>query len=258
MSGLLKGKNIVIMGVANRRSIAWGITKSLHNAGANLIFTNRQERSYKRLTQLLDKNDIDAKLIVSCDVADDDSIKNAFAEIKEKVGVIHGLVHSVAFANRDELKGEYANTSRDGFLLAQDISAYSLVAVTREARKLMTEGGSIVTQSYYGAERVVKNYNVMGVAKASLEASVMYLAEDVGKDNVRVNAISSGPIRTLSAKGVSGLNEIHNIIEERAPLRRNVDQEEVGDATMFLLSDLSRGITGEVIHVDSGFHIMGL
>lgn len=258
MSGLLKGKNIVIMGVANRRSIAWGITKSLHKAGANLIFTNRQERSYKRLTQLLERNDIEAKLIVSCDVADDESIKNAFAEIKEEVGVIHGLVHSVAFANRDELKGEYADTSRDGFLLAQDISAYSLVAVTREARKLMTEGGSIVTQSYYGAEKVVKNYNVMGVAKASLEASVMYLAEDVGKDNVRVNAISSGPIRTLSAKGVSGLNEIHNVIEERAPLRRNIDQDEVGDATMFLLSDLSRGITGEVIHVDSGFHIMGL
>lgn len=258
MSGLLKGKNIVIMGVANQRSIAWGITKSLHNAGANLIFTNRQERSYKRLKSLLEKNDIKAKLIVSCDVAEDESIKNAFAEIKQEVGIIHGVVHSVAFANRDELKGEYADTSRDGFLLAQEISAYSLVAVTREARKLMTEGGSIVTQSYYGAEKVVKNYNVMGVAKASLEASVMYLAEDVGKDNIRVNAISAGPIRTLSAKGVSGLNEIHNVIEEKAPLRRNVDQDQVGDATMFLLSDLSRGITGEVIHVDSGFHIIGL
>ncbi|MEI3607046.1 enoyl-ACP reductase FabI [Pseudogracilibacillus sp. SE30717A] len=258
MSGLLNGKNIVVMGVANQRSIAWGIAKSLHREGANLIFTNRQQRSSQKLEKLLDENNIEAKLLVSCDVASDESIKEAFAEIKEKVGAIHGLVHSVAFANRDELQGEYAETSRDGFLLAQEISAYSLVAVTNEARKLMTEGGSIVTQSYLGAERVVKNYNVMGVAKASLEASVRYLAEDIGKNEIRVNAISAGPIRTLSAKGVSGLNEIHSVIEEKAPLRRNIDQDQVGDATMFLLSDLARGITGEVIHVDSGYHIMGL
>lgn len=258
MANLLKEKNIVVMGVANKRSIAWGIAKSLHREGANLIFTNRQERSTKRLEKLLADENMDAKLIIECDVASDDSITNAFAEIKDKVGVIHGVVHSVAFANRDELQGDYADTSRDGFLLAQEISAYSLVTVTNEARKLMTEGGSIVTQSYLGAERVVKNYNVMGVAKASLEASVRYLAEDVGKDNIRVNAISAGPIRTLSAKGVSGLNDIHAVIEERAPLRRNIDQDQVGDASMFLLSELSRGITGEVIHVDSGFHIMGL
>ena len=258
MSGLLKGKNIVVMGVANQRSIAWGIAKSLHREGANLIFTNRQQRSYQKLKKLLDANNIEAKLLVTCDVADDESIKNAFDEIKDEVGVIHGLVHSVAFANREDLQGEYANTSREGFLLAQEISAYSLVTVTNEARKLMTEGGSIVTQTYLGAERVVKNYNVMGVAKGSLEATVMYLAEDVGKNNIRVNAISAGPVRTLSAKGVSGLNEIHGFIEERAPLRRNIDQDQVGDATMFLLSDLSRGITGEVIHVDSGYHIMGL
>lgn len=258
MAGLLNGKNIVVMGVANQRSIAWGIAKSLHREGANLIFTNRQERSYKKLQKLLEGEKIEAKQIVTCDVASDESIETAFAEIKKETGIIHGVVHSVAFANREELQGEYADTSRDGFLLAQEISAYSLVAVTREARKLMTEGGSIVTQSYLGAERVVKNYNVMGVAKASLEASVMYLAEDVGKDDVRVNAISAGPIRTLSAKGVSGLNEIHSVIEERAPLRRNVDQDQVGDATMFLLSDLARGITGELIHVDSGYHIMGL
>lgn len=258
MAGLLAGKNIVVMGVANQRSIAWGITKSLHREGANLIFTNRQERSYQKLKELLENHEINASLFVTCDVASDESITAAFNEIKEKIGTIHGVVHSIAFANREELKGEYANTSRDGFLLAQEISAYSLVAVTREARKLMTEGGSIVTQTYLGAERVIKNYNVMGVAKASLEASVRYLAEDVGKDNIRVNAISAGPIRTLSAKGVSGLNEIHGIIEEKAPLRRNVDQDQVGDATMFLLSDLSRGITGEVIHVDSGYHIIGL
>ncbi|HLS60651.1 MAG TPA: enoyl-ACP reductase FabI [Virgibacillus sp.] len=257
MSGLLNGKNIVVMGVANRRSIAWGIAKSLHKAGANLIFTNRKERSFNRLIKLLEQNDMEAKLTVTCDVASDESITNAFQEIKEKVGTIHGVVHSVAFANREELQGEYADTSRDGFLLAQDISAYSLVAVTREARKLMTEGGSIVTQTYLGSERVVKNYNVMGVAKASLEASVRYLAEDVGKDGVRVNAISAGPIRTLSAKGVSGFNEINNIIEEKAPLRRNVDQDEIGDATLFFMSDLSRGVTGEVLHVDAGYHIIG-
>src|SRR5690625_5156767 len=256
MSGLLNGKNIVVMGVANERSIAWGITKSLHNAGASLIFTNRQERSYKKLTKLLDKNNIEAKLIVSCDVARDESINNAFEEIKEKVGVIHGVVHAVAFANRDELKGEFADTSREGFLLAQEISAFSLAAVSRAAKDLMTEGGSIVTQTYIGAERVVKNYNVMGVAKASLEASVRYLAEDLGMYGIRVNAISAGPIRTLSAKGVAGFNEINNIIEEKAPLRRNVDQDEIGDATLFFLRDLAHRITGEVLHVDAGYHII--
>lgn len=257
MSGLLEGKNIVIMGVANERSIAWGITKSLHHAGANLIFTNRQERSHKKLVKLLEENDISAKLIVSLDVSSDESIQEAFKEMKDKVGVIHGLVHSVAFAKREELKGEYADTSRDGFLIAQEISAYSLVAVTKAAKELMTEGGSIVTQTYLGSERVIPNYNVMGVAKASLEASVRYLAEDVGKYNIRVNAVSAGPIRTLSAKGVSGFNEKANVIVEKAPLRRNVDQDQVGDATLFFLSELSRGVTGEVLHVDSGFHIIG-
>lgn len=257
MLGLMHGKNIVVMGVANERSIAWGITKSLHQAGANLIFTNRQERSYKKLTKLLEKNNIEAELIVSCDVASDDSIKKAFHEIGDKVGVIHGVVHSVAFANREELQGEYANTSREGYLLAQEISAYSLVAVTNAAKAIMNEGGSIVTQTYLGAERVIKDYNVMGVAKAALEASVRYLAEDVGKYNIRVNAVSAGPIRTLSAKGVSGFNEKFSVIEEKAPLRRNVDQDQVGDATLFFMSDLSRGVTGEVLHVDSGYHILG-
>lgn len=257
MTNLLEGKNIVVMGVANERSIAWGVTKSLHNAGANLIFTNRQERSYKKLVKLLEKNEIEPKLIVSCDVSDDESIQSAFEQIKDEVGIIHGLVHSVAFAKREELQGEFANTSRDGFLLAQEISAYSLVAVTKAAKDLMTEGGSIVTQTYLGSERVVPNYNVMGVAKASLEASVRYLSEDVGKYGIRVNAISAGPIRTLSAKGVSGFNEKASIVEEKAPLRRQVDQDQVGDATLFFLSELSRGITGEVLHVDSGFHVIG-
>ncbi|MFD1362163.1 enoyl-ACP reductase FabI [Lentibacillus salinarum] len=256
MTSLLKDKNIVVMGVANNRSIAWGITKSLHNAGANLIFTYRQERSKQKLEKLLDNHAIEPQMIVSCDVEDDASIEQAFQEVGNQVGAIHGLVHSVAFANTDELQGDYANTSRDGYLLAQNISAYSLVAVTREARKYMTEGGAIVTQTYLGAERVVPNYNVMGVAKAALEASVRYLAEDVGKDGVRVNAVSAGPIRTLSAKGVAGFNDKMSVVEEKAPLRRQVDQDQVGDATLFLLSDLARGVTGEVLHVDAGFHIV--
>lgn len=256
MNSLMNGKNIVVMGVANNRSIAWGIAKSLHNAGANLIFTNRQERSKKKLERLLIENDINDALLVSCDVAGDTSIAAAFAEIGEKVGVIHGVVHSVAFADRDDLNGDFVDTSRDGYLLAQNISSYSLVAVAREARKLMTEGGSIVTQTYLGSERVVKNYNVMGVAKAALEASVRYLAEDIGPDGIRVNAVSAGPVRTLSAKGVSGFSEKLSVIEEKAPLRRHIDQDQVGDATLFLLSEMARGVTGEVLHVDSGFHII--
>ncbi|MFZ3576870.1 enoyl-ACP reductase FabI [Virgibacillus sp. DJP39] len=256
MNGLMDGKNVVVMGVANNRSIAWGIAKSLHNAGANLIFTNRQERSKKKLEKLLNENEITASLLVSCDVSDDASIAGAFTEIGEKVGVIHGVVHSVAFADRDDLNGDFLNTSRNGYLLAQEISSYSLVAVAREARRFMTEGGSIVTQTYLGAEKVVKNYNVMGVAKAALEASVRYLAEDVGPAGIRVNAVSAGPVRTLSAKGVSGFNDKLSTIEEKAPLRRHIDQDQVGDATLFLLSDMARGVTGEVMHVDSGFHIL--
>ncbi|MBB3109754.1 enoyl-[acyl-carrier protein] reductase I [Paenibacillus phyllosphaerae] len=258
MSGLMVGKNIVIMGVANERSIAWGIAKSLHEAGANLIFTYRKERSLQKLTDLLQKEGVQALDCVPCDVAEDASIEAAFARIQEKAGVIHGLVHSIAFADKEGLQGEFMNTSRASYHQAQDSSAYSLVAVAKEAKKLMTEGGSIVTQSYLGAERVVKNYNMMGVAKAALEASVRYLAEDLGKYNIRVNAVSAGAIRTLSAKGVSGFNDIMGTIEEKAPLRRNVDQSEVGDATLFLLSHLSRGITGEVLHVDAGYHILGI
>jgi len=258
MGGLMTGKNIVVMGVANERSLAWGIAKSLHDAGANLIFTYRKERSFHKLSQLLSESGMKPTLCVRCDVADDDSIKLAFKDIKEKIHIIHGLVHSIAFAEREDLHGEYINTSRDGYLLSQSTSAYSFVAVAREVKDLMRDGGSIVTQSYLGAERVVKNYNVMGVAKAALEASVRYLAEDLGKYGIRVNAISSGPIRTLSAKGVSGFNNMLTSIEEKAPLRRNVDQYEIGDATLFLLSHLSRGITGEILHVDAGHHIMGV
>jgi len=188
MQQLMTGKNIVVMGVANKRSIAWGVTTSLHAAGANLIFAYRKERSLQKLTTLLGQEGIAPLMIVTCDVSDDASIAEAFNSIK--VGVIHGIVHSVAFADKDELQGEYVETSRDGYLMAQSISAYSLVAIAWEAKPIMSEGGSIVTQSYLGAERVVPNYNVMGVAKAALEASVRYLAEDLGKYNIRVNAIS--------------------------------------------------------------------
>lgn len=258
MNGLMSGKTVVITGVANNRSLAWGVAKSLHSQGANLIFTYRKERSYQKLRDLLQEGGIEPLLYVSCDVADDQSIEGAFQEIKEKVGTIHGLVHSIAFAEKEDLKGSYIDTTREGYMLAQHSSAYSLVAMARAASAIMPEGGSIVTQSYIGAERVVKNYNVMGVAKAALEASVKYLAEDLGKYGIRVNTISAGPIRTLSAKGVSGFNDIMTTIEEKAPLRRNIDQDEVGDATMFLLSHLSRGVTGEVLHVDAGYHIMGM
>lgn len=258
MTALMKGKNIIVTGIANERSIAWGITKSLHQAGANLIFTYRKERSYQKLLQLLDANGITPLLCVSCDVSDDESIAQAFQEIKAHVPVVHGLAHSVAYAEKEDLQGEYIDTTREGYHLAQEISAYSLIALSRECAKLMTEGGSIVTQTYLGAERVVKNYNVMGVAKAALEANVRYLANDLGQYNIRVNAISSGPIRTLSAKGgVSGFTDLFSTMQSKAPLRKNVDQDEVGDATMFLLSHLSRGVTGEVIHVDAGYHILG-
>lgn len=253
----LKGKNIVIMGVANERSIAWGVARSLYQAGANLIFTYRLERSLGKINKLLTDNNHTAHLIVQCDVNDDESIKGAFQEIGEKVGTIHGIVHSVAFANAEDLKGEFINTSRSGYAFAQDTSSYSLIAVAREAKPYMTEGGSIVTMSYLGAERAVSGYNVMGVAKAALESAVKYLAIDLGKENIRINAISAGAIRTLAAKGVGSFNEILHKIEETAPLKRNVTQEEVGDMTLAMLSQLSRGVTGEIIYVDSGYNIMG-
>ncbi|MDA7026126.1 enoyl-ACP reductase FabI [Bacillus sp. CLL-7-23] len=256
MNVSLEGRNIVVMGVANKRSIAWGIARSLHQAGARLIFTyvgERLEKSVKQLADSLDRND---SIILPCDVTSDQEIEACFAKIKEEVQVIHGVAHAIAFANKEELVGEYLNTNREGFLLAQNVSSYSLTAVAKAARGIMTEGGSIVTLTYLGGERVVANYNVMGVAKASLEASVKYLANDLGKEGIRVNSISAGPIRTLSAKGISDFNTILKEIEERAPLRRTTTPEEVGDTATFLFSDLSRGITGENLHVDSGFHIL--
>lgn len=253
----LKGKNFVIMGVANERSLAWGVAKSLHKAGANLIFTYRLDRSLNKLTKLLEENHYPAELVTRCDVNDDESIKEAFQEIGEKAGTIHGIVHSIAFAHTEDLKGGFINTSREGYAFAQDTSSYSLLAVAREAKPYMTEGGSIITMSYLGAERAVSGYNVMGVAKASLESTVKYLALDLGKDNIRVNAISAGAIKTLAARGVGSFTEILHKIEETAPLKRNVTQEEVGDMTLAMLSELSRGVTGEVVYVDSGYNIVG-
>ncbi|MCY7574061.1 enoyl-ACP reductase FabI [Bacillus pumilus] len=256
MNFSLEGRNIVVMGVANKRSIAWGIARSLHEAGARLIFTyvgDRLAESVKELASTLERDD---SIILPCDVTSDEEIEKCFATIKEKVQVIHGVAHAIAFANKEELVGEYLNTNREGFLLAHNISAYSLTAVAKAARPLMTESGSIVTLTYLGGERVVSNYNVMGVAKAALEASVKYLAADLGAEGIRVNSISAGPIRTLSAKGISGFNTILKDIEERAPLRRTTTPEEVGDTALFLFSDLSRGMTGENLHVDSGFHII--
>lgn len=253
----LQGKNIVVMGVANDRSIAWGIAKRLFEVGANVIFTYRKERSLQKIEKLLQDYTNHTSYVIQCDVNSDDSMKAAFDEIGAKVGAIHGIVHSVAFANAEDLKNRFVETTREGYAFAQDTSAYSLVAAANFARPYMKDGGSIVTMSYLGAERVLDGYNVMGVAKAALEAATRYLAADLGKENIRVNAISAGAIRTLAAKGVPSFNQILHKIEETSPLKRNVTQEEVADMTLVMLSNLSRGVTGETIYIDSGYNIMG-
>ncbi len=256
MSKILENKNIVIMGVRNKWSIAWGIAEKASKEGANLIFTCEAEKSIENVSKLTSElGDFD---IIQCDVTSDESINNAFAEIKSKYGVIHGVVHAVAHANTEDLANDFVLTSREGFLHALNISAYSLVGVSRCAKELMTEGGSIVTLTYLGSEKVIKNYNVMGVAKAALESSVRYLAGDLGKDNIKVNAISAGPIKTLAAKGIKDFSTILSIVEEKSPLKRNVTIEDVGGTAAYLLSDLSNGLTGEIIHLDCGFSIMGL
>ncbi|GIN11492.1 enoyl-[acyl-carrier-protein] reductase [NADH] FabI [Shouchella clausii] len=253
----LSNRTYVVMGVANKRSIAWAIAQALAGAGANLVFTYAGERLEKNVRSLAETLEGE-HLVLPCDITNDEEIDKTFNEIKEKAGVIHGLAHCIAFANKEELEGEYLNVTRDGYLLAQNVSAYSLTAVAKAARPLMSEGGSIITMTYLGGEKVVRNYNVMGVAKAALDASVKYLANDLGKDGIRVNAISAGPIRTLAAKGIGGFNNVLKEIEERAPLRKTTTQEEVGDAALFLASDLARGITGEILHVDSGYNILSL
>ncbi|WP_281862973.1 enoyl-ACP reductase FabI [Planomicrobium okeanokoites] len=252
----LKGKTFVIMGVANKRSIAWGIARSLDQSGANLIFTYAGERFEKSVRDLVATLEGKHEIILPCDVTSDEDVERCFSAIKEQAGKIDGLAHCIAFAKTEELAGDFSETSREGYLLAQNISSYSLTIISKYAKPLMAEGGSIVALTYIGGERVLPNYNVMGVAKAALEMSVRYLAADLGKQGIRVNAISSGPIRTLSSKGVSDFNSILHEIEEKSPLHRNTTPEEVGDTAVFLFSDMSRGITGETIHVDSGYHVL--
>lgn len=253
----LTGRTYVVMGVANKRSIAWAIARSLDEAGAKIIFTYAGERLEKNVRTLAESLNGE-HLVMPCDITSDEEIDATFAQIKEQIGAIHGVAHCIAFANKEELEGEYLNVTREGYLMAQNISAYSLTAVCKAARPLMTEGGSVITMTYLGGERVVKNYNVMGVAKAALDASVKYLANDLGKEGIRVNAISAGPIRTLAAKGIGGFNDVLREIEEKAPLRKTTTQEEVGDTALFLVSDLARGITGEMIHVDGGYSTLSL
>ena len=248
-------KTAVIFGVANKRSIAWAIAQKLHESGWRLAITYQNERLEQEASDLI--TDLPGAAGFMCDVSSDEQIAKLFEELKARYGVLHGIVHSVAFAPGEELKGEFINTSRDGFRVANDISVYSLIAVSRGALPLMTAGGSIVTLTYYGAEKVVPRYNVMGVAKAALEATVRYLANDLGPKAIRVNAISAGPIKSLASRGISGFGEMQKAHVERAPLKRNVDPLEVGATAAFLLSDAGSGITGETIYVDCGYNIMG-
>lgn len=255
--GLLDGKKAVIFGVANEKSIAWAIARTFREEGAELAFTYANEAVAKRVFPLAES--IGVNLVLPCDVTSDDDIAQVFAEIGKVWDGVDILIHSVAFANREELKGSFLNTSRAGFALAMDISAYSLVAMVREAYPLMkARGGSVLAMTYYAAEKVFPNYNVMGVAKAALEANVRYLAEAVGPDGVRVNAISAGPLKTLAASGVGGFHQIAGHVESKTPLRCNIEQQDVANAALFLCSDLSRRITGGVHFVDSGYNIMGM
>jgi enoyl-[acyl-carrier protein] reductase I len=248
-------KTAVIFGLANKRSIAWAIALKLQEAGYRLAIVYQNERMEQEAKDLI--TELPGAAGFMCDLSSDDQIARLFEEFKTRYGTLQGIVHSVAFAPAEELKGEFVNTSREGFRMAHDISVYSLIAVARASAPLMTAGGGIVTMSYFGAEKVVPKYNVMGVAKAALEASVRYLASELGTKNIRVNAISAGPIKTLAARGIAGLGEMLKQHAERAPMKRNVDPAEVGGTAVFLLSDASSGITGETIYVDCGYNIMG-
>ncbi len=252
----LEGKKALIFGIANKRSIAWGIAKALHEQGAELGFSYGIPQLERRVKPLAEQ--IGVSFVERADVTKDDEITQVFEKAASRFGTIDILIHSIAYAKQEDLMGRYVHTSRDGFAMAMDISAYSLVALAREGAKMMPDGGSMLTMSYYGAEKVVPHYNVMGVAKAALEASVRYLAADLGPDGIRVNAISAGPIKTLSAAGIAGFRKMLRYTEERNPLRRNVDQDEVGRTAAWLCSDLGSGITGEVVYVDAGYHILGM
>lgn len=256
VSSLMAGKKGLIMGVANDRSIAWGIAKTVHAHGAELAFTYQGEALEKRVRPLAEE--VGSNIVLPCDVTDEASMDALFAEIGAKWGKIDFVVHAIAFSDKNELDGLYLNTTRANFLKTMDISVFSFTAVAQKAAPLMNEGGSMVTLTYYGAERVMPHYNVMGVAKAALEASVRYLATDLGKDNIRVNAISAGPIKTLAASGIGDFRYILKWNELNSPLKRNVTIEDVGNSGLYLLSDLGAGVTGEVLHVDAGYHTVGM
>jgi enoyl-[acyl-carrier protein] reductase I len=253
---LVQGKKALIFGVANDKSIAYAIAKELKDNGASIALSYAGEALKKRVEPI--HEELGSDFLFQCDVSDDAAIAESAELVKEKWGNFDILVHSVAFANRDDLKGRYVDTSREGFHLALDISSYSLVAICKAYESLLNDNSSVMAMTYYGAEKVITHYNVMGVAKAALEASVRYLAMDLGERGIRVNAISAGPLKTLASSGISGFKTILATIEERAPLRRNIVQEDVGKTGLFLASDLSRAITGEVIYVDSGYNIMGI
>jgi enoyl-[acyl-carrier protein] reductase I len=254
---MLQNKKGIIFGVANKRSIAWATAQALHAAGAQLAFTYQGDR-LKENVESLTNEAMSGSLLLPCDVTNQSEVDDTFRRVGEEFGRLDFLIHSIAFAPREALGGEYLNTTREAFLTALEISAYSLPQLARAAAPLMTEGGSIVSMSYYGAEKVVAGYNVMGVAKAALEASTRYLAKDLGPRNIRINAISAGPIQTLSARGVADFSTMLKHHAERAPLGRNVEAREVGNTVVFLCSSMSSGITGEVIYVDCGFNIMGI
>jgi len=255
-SGLMQGKRGVILGVANNRSIAWGIAKACQAAGAEIALTYQGDALKKRVEPLA--AELGALMLGHCDVTDAATIDAVFGVLKEKWGKIDFVVHAIAFADKDQLEGRYVDTTADNFSKSMLISCYSLTAVAQRAEKLMTDGGSIITLSYYGSEKWMPNYNVMGVAKAALEASVRYLAADLGEKAIRVNAISAGPIKTLAFAGIADSRLLLKYNEVNAPLRRNVTIEEVGDSSLYFLSDLSRGVTGEVHHVDAGYHVLGM
>ncbi|HEX7852568.1 MAG TPA: enoyl-ACP reductase FabI [Sphingobium sp.] len=256
MSGLMSGKRGLIMGLANDKSLAWGIARALHAQGAELAFSYLGEALERRVRPLAEE--VGSDFLVPCDVGDMDNIDACFAEIEKRWGRLDFLVHAIGFSDKNELRGKYVDTSLDNFLMTMNVSAYSLVAVTKRAVPLMKDGGSILTLTYYGAEKVIPHYNVMGVAKAALETSVKYLAMDLGPQNIRVNAVSAGPIKTLAASGIGDFRYIMKWNELNSPLRRNVTIEDVGGAGLYLLSDLASGVTGEIHHVDAGYNVIGM
>ncbi len=254
--GLMAGKRGLIMGVANNRSIGWGIAKALHAQGAEIAFSYQGDALKRRVEPLAAQ--LGSDLVVECDVTNEAAMDETFRVLKDKWGKLDFVVHAIGFSNKEELEGRYVDTSPENFALTMNISVYSLTAIAQRAEKLMTDGGSILTLTYYGANKVLPNYNVMGVAKAALECSVRYLAADLGPKNIRVNAISAGAIKTLAASGIAGLREMLHYQEENAPLRRNVTIDEVGNAGLYFLSDLSSGTTGELHFVDGGYNIQGM